>query len=117
MGRRAVPIATFWRVVGILLDWLDLDGRRNYGGYMKQKALPVVRIGNSRGVRLPAELLRRYRIGDAVRIETLPDAILLRPDRQRARKLTWEETYRQMAAAKEDWAVWETVTADGLHED
>jgi hypothetical protein len=37
-----------------------------YSNYMKTIELKVSRIGNSRGVRLPAASLRRYRIGTAV---------------------------------------------------
>ena len=40
--------------------------------------LKVARIGNSRGVRLPAAALRRYGIGAAVVMEERSDGILLR---------------------------------------
>jgi antitoxin component of MazEF toxin-antitoxin module len=33
---------------------------------MKTSELTVTRVGNSRGVRLPAEVLRRYQIGDTL---------------------------------------------------
>ncbi len=29
-------------------------------------------------------------------------------------KLSWEETYRAMRAANEDWSDWEVAVADGL---
>jgi antitoxin component of MazEF toxin-antitoxin module len=76
--------------------------------------LKVARIGNSRGVRLPAASLRRYRIGDAVVMEERSDGILLRPTRRTAEKLSWEETARAMAASREDWGAWDTVATDGL---
>jgi antitoxin component of MazEF toxin-antitoxin module len=71
--------------------------------------LTVTRIGNSRGVRLPAGVLRRYRIGAAVLMEQRPDEIALRPMRTRRQKLTWEQTYQQMAQADEDWSDWESL--------
>jgi antitoxin MazE len=80
---------------------------------MKTLELTVTRVGNSRGVRLPANVLRRYRIGDTVVMEQRPDEIALRP--KRSGKLTWEETARAMAAAKEDWSDWECAAADGFH--
>ena len=41
--------------------------------------IKVSRIGNSRGIRLPASLLKRYQIEDAVLIEEGADSITLRP--------------------------------------
>jgi antitoxin MazE len=81
---------------------------------MKTMELSVTRIGNSRGVRLPAELLRRYRIGETVLLEQRPDEIALRP--KHSRKLSWAETAKAMAAAREDWSDWESTVADGLDE-
>ena len=51
--------------------------------------LKVARIGNSRGVRLPAASLRRYRIGDTVLMEELSEGILLRPTGTAVKKLSW----------------------------
>lgn len=76
--------------------------------------LKVARIGNSRGVRLPAASLRRYRIGEAVLMEERSEGILLRPTGSVVDKLSWEETAREMAASGENWSVWETAAADGL---
>ncbi len=76
--------------------------------------LKVARIGNSRGVRLPAASLRRYHIGEAVVMEERSDGILLRPEGRAVEKLSWEETARAMAAADEDWSAWDTVSADGI---
>jgi len=76
--------------------------------------LKVARIGNSRGVRLPAASLRRYRIGETVVMEERSDGILLRPAKSAVEKLSWEETAREMAASHEDWSAWDTVVADGL---
>lgn len=76
--------------------------------------LKVARIGNSRGVRLPAASLRRYRIGETVLMEERSDGILLRRTGPAAEKLSWEDTAREMAASGEDWSAWETAAADGL---
>lgn len=81
---------------------------------MKQIELKVARIGNSRGVRLPATTLERYSIGDTVMMEERSDGILLRPAGTAASRLSWEETALEMAAAREDWSAWDTTTADGL---
>ena len=49
-----------------------------YCYYMKRVELKVARIGNSRGVRIPATPLERYSIGDSVVMEELTEGILLR---------------------------------------
>jgi antitoxin component of MazEF toxin-antitoxin module len=76
--------------------------------------LKVARIGNSRGVRLPAASLRRYRIGDTVLMEERSEGILLRRTGPAVEKLSWEDTAREMAASGEDWSAWETTATDGL---
>jgi antitoxin component of MazEF toxin-antitoxin module len=76
--------------------------------------LKVARIGNSRGVRLPAASLRRYRIGATVVMEERSEGILLRPTGPSVQKLSWDDTARAMAASCEDWNAWDTATADGL---
>lgn len=76
--------------------------------------LKVARIGNSRGVRLPAASLRRYRIGESVLMEERSEGILLRSTGPSVQKLSWEDTAREMAASREDWREWDVTTADGL---
>ncbi len=83
---------------------------------MKPIELKVARIGNSRGVRLPAGTLERYRIGTTVLMEERSDGILLRPRRAATPKLSWEETAREMAGEGERWQEWETTLTDGLAE-
>ena len=81
---------------------------------MATMKLKVARIGNSRGVRLPAASLRRYRIGETVLMEERSEGILLRPTGPAVEKLSWEETAREMAASREDWSAWDATAADGL---
>lgn len=83
---------------------------------MKRIELKVARIGNSRGVRIPATTLERYRIGDSVVMEERTEGILLRPRRSAGPKLSWEDTALAMSSEPEDWSDWDTTLADGLHE-
>jgi antitoxin component of MazEF toxin-antitoxin module len=78
--------------------------------------LKLSRIGNSRGIRIPADMLRRYHITDSVVAEEKAGEIILRPRRAAARKLSWEETAKAMVAARENWTEWDTVAADGLRD-
>lgn len=80
---------------------------------MKISELSVTRVGGSRGVLLPAEVLRRYGVGDTLIMEQRPGEIVLRPKPTPHRKLNWAETYREMAQADEDWSEWESLP-DGL---
>ena len=87
-----------------------------YSGHMATMKLKIARIGNSRGVRLPAASLRRYRIGETVLMEERSEGILLRPTGPVVEKLSWEDTAREMATSREDWSAWDTAAADGLHD-
>jgi mRNA interferase MazF len=81
---------------------------------MKSSELKIARIGNSRGVRLPAEVLKRYRMDSVVLMEETAEGIVLRPSGPTVKKLSWEETAAEMAAEGEDWSEWDSVVGDGL---
>ena len=81
---------------------------------MQTTELKIARIGNSRGVRIPAEVLRRYAFGDAATMVESVDGILLRPKQQTDAKLSWADTAKAMAVAAEDWSDWDVVASDGL---
>ncbi len=83
---------------------------------MSTTTLKVARIGNSRGIRLPAAMLRKYHITDSVAAEEKADEIVLRPRRATRQKLSWADTAKAMAKTKENWSEWENATVgDGLH--
>ena len=77
---------------------------------MKKKA-KLIKIGNSQGVRLPKSMISRYGLGDQVVLEEVGDGILIHAtDRG---KLSWEDTYKQMAGAEQgDWSDWEELDID-----
>ena len=58
---------------------------------MKTLVLKVSRIGNSRGIRLPAALLRKYHITDTIVAEEKTDEIVLHPGRTSRPKLSWKK--------------------------
>lgn len=93
---------------------LDFDGMGYYSNNMKTLKLKVARIGNSKGVRLPADVLKRYRIGSAVVMEEKTEGLFLRPFGPYVEKLSWTETAAEMASAGEGWSDWESVVPDGL---
>ncbi|MGQ0657089.1 MAG: AbrB/MazE/SpoVT family DNA-binding domain-containing protein [Chromatiales bacterium] len=81
----------------------------------RTRDLKVVPIGNSRGIRLPKSVLDKYAIADTVVLEEREDGILLRSKKER--KLSWEETYKDMARAHEDWTDLDTILGDGLKDE
>ena len=74
--------------------------------------MKVVAIGNSRGVRLPKAVLEKYAIRDVVVAEQREEGLLLRSKKDN--RLSWEETYQDMARHHEDWRDMDTAVADGL---
>lgn len=74
--------------------------------------LKVVPIGNSRGIRLPRELLARYKIGETVVLQVREEGLLLRAKGDD--RLSWDETYKAAAHEGEDWSDLDATLADGL---
>lgn len=78
----------------------------------------VIRIGNSRGVRLPATVLEAYGIreGDELELDRRREGILLTVGRRPA-VIGYEESYLQMeaeAAERAEWSAWDAVAGDGV---
>jgi SpoVT / AbrB like domain. len=85
---------------------------------MATEILKIVPIGNSKGIRIPSPVIRRYRIGTEVELIETPEGILLRPIDPN--KLSLDESFREMAADAEAIAEaksLEGTLADGLEED
>lgn len=79
----------------------------------------LIQIGNSRGIRLPRELLIRYRIGEGslLELEEKRDGILIKPKLVAEGKLSWEAAYAEMVAEtaeRDEWADWDGTIADGV---
>ena len=62
--------------------------------------IPVIRIGNSRGIRLGKALLERYNIQDTVELELRKGHINIKPS-FKPRK-GWEKTFMEMNAKGDD---------------
>ena len=76
------------------------------------REVKLVAIGNSKGIRLPKELLDKYGWSDRLVLEELEEGIVLRGDE--TPRLSWEETYRAMAAESEDWSDFDVAVGDGV---
>ena len=76
------------------------------------RELKLIAIGNSRGIRLPKVMLEKYGWSDSLVVEETEDGVFLRGGT--VNKLSWEETYRAMAAEREDWSDLDATLADGV---
>jgi antitoxin MazE len=77
--------------------------------------LKVVPIGNSRGVRLPKAVLDKYAIKGELVLEERQEGLLLR--NKGDKRLSWEDTFKQMAKEREDWSDLDATMADGLNQE
>jgi len=61
----------------------------------------LVSIGNSKGIRIPATLMRQYNIQEDVELVTGKDEIIIRPLAKSPRK-GWENSFSMMHERGED---------------
>jgi len=67
---------------------------------MNSVKAPIVKIGNSRGIRLPKLLIEQLGLGDKVEIEVQRDALIIRSS-ARPRD-GWADQFRRMADHSDD---------------
>ncbi|HEY6140268.1 MAG TPA: AbrB/MazE/SpoVT family DNA-binding domain-containing protein [Thermoanaerobaculia bacterium] len=60
----------------------------------------IIRIGNSRGIRLPKAILEQAQLTDEVQIEAEPNQIVIRSTH--APRHGWDEAFRHMADRGDD---------------
>ena len=72
----------------------------------------LIAIGNSKGIRLPKVLIRKYGWSDSLVLQEMEEGIFLHGKREN--KLSWPDTYRAMATDGEDWSDLDATLADGL---
>ncbi|MDR2543275.1 MAG: AbrB/MazE/SpoVT family DNA-binding domain-containing protein [Treponema sp.] len=61
----------------------------------------VVQIGNSRGIRLPQNILRELKIEDKVEMTVHNDALIIKSVEKKPRE-GWNEVFAKMSKNKED---------------
>lgn len=93
---------------------LDNFLKCNYSNYMETR---LIRIGNSRGIRIPQAILELYHMqeGNGLEIEARRDGILIRPLPDQ-KKVSWQTAYAEMAAETEEryeWAEWDGLAGNG----
>ena len=81
----------------------------------RTKDIKLIPIGNSKGIRLPKKILRKYGFSESVVLEEKEEGVLLH--KKEDNKLTWEETFKSMAKEKENWNDFDVTLTDGLEEE
>jgi antitoxin MazE len=86
---------------------------------LRSHTIKLVSVGNSKGIRLPKNLLQKYGFSDSLVLEETEQGLLLR--KALDDRLSWEDTYRAMALEmvleNEEWNDFDVTLQDGLEED
>lgn len=61
----------------------------------------VIKIGNSRGIRIPRAILQQCHIQDEIEIEIKGNNIVIKPVEKKMRE-GWNEAFKQMKKNKDD---------------
>jgi len=72
--------------------------------------VPIVQIGNSKGIRLGKTILEKYHIADKVELVLKDDYIILKPFAEPRKN--WEEAFAQMHQNGDDKLLIDTVFED-----
>ncbi len=62
--------------------------------------LPIINVGNSKGIRLNKMLLKKYNISDSVELILRPDCIIIRPIKKV--RVGWEDAFKSMRENEDD---------------
>ena len=63
--------------------------------------ISIIKIGNSKGIRLPKTVLRQFSIEDKLEMEVHESEIVLKPVKKTPRK-GWKEAFEKMHEKEED---------------
>ncbi len=72
----------------------------------------VVKVGNSKGVRIPAPFLKQLGISERVSMEVEGDALVIRP--VGAPRQGWEEAFKRMRGNDDDLLLVEEILDDDM---
>ena len=60
----------------------------------------IIKIGNSRGIRIPKEVIEEVGLGEEVVLEATRNSVVIRPSRKA--RFGWGEKFRRMASLGDD---------------
>ncbi|MCZ2249225.1 MAG: AbrB/MazE/SpoVT family DNA-binding domain-containing protein [Bacteroidia bacterium] len=77
--------------------------------------IPVINIGNSKGIRLPKVLLEQYNISDTLELILEKGRIILKP--KSVPRKGWEKSFKQMHANGDDTLLINDIFEDETFEE
>ena len=89
--------------------------RESTGVTSQHSGVKLIPIGNSKGIRIPKALLQKYDLHNTLKLEETDNGLLLR--KKDDSKLSWEETYKEMANEIEEWNDFDETLFDGLEDE
>jgi len=75
----------------------------------------IIKIGNSKGVRILASLLKEYAFEEDVILELKEDGILMKPAKKT--RQGWNQAFKKMSANQDDVVLMDDVFSDEKFED
>ncbi|WP_045217286.1 AbrB/MazE/SpoVT family DNA-binding domain-containing protein [Desulfonatronovibrio magnus] len=82
---------------------------------IRTRDVKLVPIGNSKGIRIPKALIQKYGLANSLLLEETESGLLLR--KKEEKKLSWEDTYKSIAAENENWDDFNVALLDGLEDE
>ena len=70
--------------------------------------IPIIPIGNSKGIRIPKSILRQLDMPDQVDLEVHEKEIVLKPAKRNSRE-GWDDAFAEMAENSDDEPVFEEI--------
>jgi len=78
--------------------------------------IELVRIGNSRGIRIPKPIIKQCGFGDTVELRVENDRLVIAPDR--SPRQGWKEAFQAAGSAANDELLLDTMSPNEFdHED
>jgi len=75
--------------------------------------IKLIQVGNSKGLRLPKKLVKKYKLDVGIVLEEREEGILIKPIKK-DKKLSWEDTYKSIAKERENWDDLDITVGDGI---
>lgn len=77
--------------------------------------IPVINIGNSKGIRIPKAILEQYNISDTLEMVLEKGRIILKP--KSTPRQDWEESFKQMHENEDDALLIDDIFEDEIFEE
>lgn len=77
--------------------------------------IPIINIGNSKGIRIPKAILEQYNISDTLEMVLEKGRIILKP--KSTPRQDWEKSFKQMHENEDDALLIDDIFEDEIFEE